>query len=231
MTDSTLDTAYAAYKADPNPDNLSRVVGYLQPSIDFGLAQHGMSGDPLIRAKAKSYAADAVMKYDPSFGASLPTFLSHQLRQLSRATRQLRSPVHIPDRIQKESLLMHQATQRYQDEHGREPDTLELADFTGIPVKRIEHVRKYQRAIPTQEAIGETADQTPDHDLEALDYVYHDADHVDRRILDLKLGYAGHPVLPAAQVALKLKLTPTQLSRRSARLALRINRIAEILKS
>ena len=71
----------------------------------------------------------------------------------------------------------------------------------------------------------------PDFDLEALEYVFHDSDHVDRRILEMKLGYAGHPTLPPKAIAAALKLSPTQLSRRSARLSMRINNIASALKN
>ena len=207
------------------------VLRSLRPTIDFNLAQYNAGNDPLVRAKAMSYAADAVKKFDPSMGVKLTTHLSAQLRQLSRVVRQSRSPVRIPERMQLEAMNLNHARTRFFDEHGREPDTLELADFTGTPVKRIEKIRKYQVAIPSEAAMGEQAHAEPDYDSEALDYVFHDSDHVDRRILEMKLGYAGHPVMTPKAIATALRLSPTQLSRRSARLALRINSIAQTLKN
>ena len=231
MAYADLDQHYAAYKSDPTPDNLHNVVKALKPTIDYHLGQQNSLQDPLIRAKAVSYAADAVRKYDPKFGASLPTFLSSQLRQLSRAVRQSRSPVRIPERVQIESMKLNQAKQSFFDEFNREPDTLELADYTGVPVKRIEKIRTYQIAMPSEEGMGSQEISAPDFSKEALEYVYHDADHTDRRILDMKLGYAGHPVSPAKDVAVALNLSPTQLSRRSARLSKRIHDIEQILRS
>jgi hypothetical protein len=226
-----VDQLYSTYKTEPSQDNLTRVVGALRPTIDYALGQRGLSGDPLMRAKSMSYAVDAITRYDPAAGASLPTFLSSQLQQLGREARQFRSPVYVPDRIRIESMQLNQAVQGFQDTHGREPDTLELADFTGTPVKRIETIRKYQVATPGEEAAGQTGTVMPDYEQEALEYVYSDSDHIDRRIMELKMGYAGHPVLPPAKVGESLRLTPSQLSRRSARLALRINKINQILNS
>ena len=231
MNYADIDQHYTAYKIDPTPENLTRVVDTLKPTIEYHLGQHNALQDPLIRAKAVSYAADAVQKYDPKFGASLPTFLSSQLRQLSRAVRQARSPVRIPERIQLDSMKLNQATQSFKDEFNREPDTLELADYTGVPMKRIEKIRKYQVAIPSEEAMGSQEAEGPDFGKEALEYVYHDSDHTDRRILEMKLGYAGHPVFVPKDIAVKMNLTPTQLSRRSARLASRINSIEQTLRS
>lgn len=231
MTATALDQAYSIYAADPTPQNKAAVVEHLAPTIHYGLASYGLDGDPLMRTKALSFAADAVEKFDPKHGASLPTFLSHQLRQLGRASRQLRSPVRIPDRVQTDAYGLHKATQAFVDRHGREPDTLELADATGMSVKRIEHVRTYQRPVPSEADLAAVSGEEPDFDREAADYVYHDSDHLDRKIMEGKMGYAGYSPMTPAQLALKLKLTPSQLSRRSARLALRISQIANVLKS
>ncbi len=229
MADLDIDQLYSAYSTDPSPDNLSKVVRALEPTINYNLGSMGADRDPFVRAKAMSYAADAVKKFSPTGGAGLPTFLSSQLRQLTRTVRQSRSPVRIPERIQIEAMKLNHARKSFFDEHNREPDTLELADFTGVPVKRIEKIRKYQVAVPSEEAMGETEQEGPDFQREALEYVYHDSDHVDRRVMELKMGYAGHPVMQPKDIGVALGLTPTQLSRRSARLAMRINNIVNSL--
>lgn len=231
MADLDINQIYDEYTKAPSPDSLTKVVKALRPTIDFNLAQQNSANDPLVRAHAMSFAADAVTKYDPKFGASLPTFLSSQLRQLSRTARQSRNPVRIPERIQLEAMKLNHARRRFFDEHDREPDTLELADFTGMPVKRIEKVRKYQVAIPSEEAMGEQEHEGPDYSKDAMEYVYNSSDHIDRRVMEMKMGYAGHPVMEPSAVAMALGLTPTQLSRRSARLAIRMNKIIDTLST
>lgn len=222
--------AYEIYQAERSPENLSKVVDSLGPTIKYSLAQYNSMDDPLVHGHARLFAAHAVEQFDPTHegAASLPTFVSSHLRQLNRTVRQSRSPVNMPERMQLDAYKMSQAVKSFQDEHGREPDSLELADATGMPIKRIAKVRRSQVAVPSEVNGGDLpGNDEPDHDAEALDYVYHDADHTDRRILEMKTGYAGHPVMPPQMIALHLKLTPTQLSRRSMRLTAKINALRE----
>jgi hypothetical protein len=69
-----------------------------------------------------------------------------------------------------------------------------------------------------------------DYSDEALHYVYQQADKTDRDIIEMKTGYGGkyQPMVPK-QIAQVLNLTPVQLARRSARLAMRVNEARENL--
>jgi hypothetical protein len=226
---SETEQLYEAYRQKPGPDTLHAVVRTLKPTIQYSLGAVGALGDPLLEAKANLHAATAVERYDPAHGAALPTFVASSLRQLARDSRLSRSPVNLPDRVQLDAYTLHRATSAFVDQHGREPDTLELADATGLPVKRITKLRGFQKTVPSESQVGDVGQEGPDWDREALEYAYHDSDHTDRRILEMKTGYGGHPVLSPKETALRLKLTPSQLSRRSARLTARINKIRAAL--
>lgn len=232
MPDQVLDSAYTSWRNSRAPEDLHRVVQHLQPTIRYSLASVGALDDPVVFSKALLHTAQAVEKFDPSQpgAASLPTYVSSQLRQISRDARASRSIVKMPERIQLDAYKLSKARKAYADQHGRDPDTLELADFTGMPVKRIEKVNRFSFALPTEEQAGDlAASEGPDYEREALDYVYHDADHTDRRILEMKTGYGGNPQLSPQAIALAMNLTPSQLSRRSMRLADKINRIRNSL--
>jgi DNA-directed RNA polymerase specialized sigma subunit len=231
-TEPTVDDLYKTYKSQPTQDNLSSVVASLHPTINYALSAVGSQNDPVVKSKALVHTAKAIQKYDPSFGASLPTYISSQLKQLSRASRQARSITKIPERVQIEGFKLFQAQKKFEDEHGREPDVLELADYTGMPVKRIEKIRKYSYTMPSESQIPdiETEESEPNFQREAMDYVYHDADYLDRKILEYKTGYGGMPTMEPKHIALKLQLTPSQLSRRSAKLTAKINQIEQTLR-
>lgn len=225
-----IDQAYSAYKLQPSPETLSGVVDALHPTIHYALGSVGAADDPVVQGKAKLYAAHAVEHYDPSSGANLATHVGWQLKQLSRSARQSRSPVHIPERIQLDGYKLYQAEKQFQDENGREPDALELADHTGLSVRRIEKIRSQQMAVPSEGAVGDSLNEEgPDYDREAVEYVHTAADHTDRRILEMKTGYGGHPLMAPKDIAAKLNLTPTQLTRRSIRLTHQINELREAL--
>ena len=226
------DSVYQDWAAAPDSTKLNSVVRSLAPVIHHSLSSIGAHDDPVLQTKAKVFAAKAIKKYDPACGASLATWTSSQLQQLRRAKRETQSAVDIPDRTKIDAYKLHQAEQSFMDEHDREPDLLELADFSSIPVKRIQKIRSTFRPVPSEAGIGGAGTQhETTYDSEALQYVHQDSDHIDRRILELKTGYGGHPETSPQEIGIMLKLTPSQLSRRSTRIAVKINELEEALRS
>ena len=225
-----LNTLYGAYQANPTPESLHSVVKALEPTIGYSLASVNASNDPVVRAKASLYAGEAIKKFNPADpdAASLPTFVASHLRQLSRTSRASRSPVSIPERIQLDAYKLDQAKKKFTDRTGREPDMVELADEVKLPIKRIEKIHRYQFSVPSEVSLGgDINEEGPDFDKDAVEYVYHDADYTDRKILEMKTGFGGNPTMIPRDIAIKLNLTPTQLSRRSMRLTDRINKIRD----
>lgn len=223
---------YQVYKKKPTQQNLSAVLKSLQPTIQYALNANNALGDPFVKTMADVYAVEAVKKYDPSQDTNLNTWVGSELRQIGRVARQSRSVLKVPERTQMDAFRLMSATKELEDKLGREPNVGELADHTGYSVKRIEKVRTQTRAVPSQANIGgELEQEGPDFTTEALDYVYNEADHVDRKILEHKVGYGGAELLEPQVVATKLGLTPSQLSRRSARLSLKINEYQNLLET
>lgn len=219
---------YDTWKADPTPANLYAVTKSLKPTIDSVLASLGGTGSPDVATRARVVAAKAIQSYDPAYGASLPTWVSQQLRQLTRDVRKSNNTISIPEGVQLDGFTLKQAEQQFVDEHDREPTVNELADMTGLSVKRITDVRNKLKPVATEGAFTDEEGNVgivgslPDFDQEAVDYVYNDSDLIDRQILEMKLGYGGHDVLDNAAIMQKLGLTPVQLSRRVNRLTMRI---------
>jgi hypothetical protein len=227
-----INDLYEKWKTDPTPDNLVPVVDAMKPAISHALASLNVSNDPYMRTQAKLVAANAIKSYDPSSGAQLPTWVSQQMNRLRRIRRQSQMVMDIPERTMLDAAAIHRAEQEFMDEHDREPDAVELSDKLGMPVKRIQKVKTSFRKTPTAEAVGEESLAGMDADMmnEAMEYVYHEADHIDRKILEHKTGYGGAEVLSPADTARKLKLTPVQLTRRSARLAMKIQDLEDSLR-
>lgn len=229
---SDIDKRYETWKIDPTPGNLRNVVDGLQPAIDYSLRSINAGDDRLMRSRARALTAKAVQSYDPSYGAALPTWTSQQLMPLRRIRREVQQPVKVPERTQLDAMSLMRAENEFMEKFNREPDVEELADWSKIPRKRIEKIRRQYRRMPSQEALGDSIVQTEtDYTGEALDYIYRDADQIDRQIIEMKTGYGGKydPAEPK-DIALKLKLTPSQLSRRSARLAMQIQEVEDSLR-
>ena len=228
---------YDRWRVQKDGDSLYEVTKSLRPTIDSVVASLGGTGNPQIAAKARVIAAKAVQSYDPSAGATLPTWVSQQLRQLTRDIRKSNNMVHVPDGVQLDGYTLYRAEKEFEDEHGREPTVEELADISHLSIKRIKDVRSKMRPIVT-DADTESEDgssmltmENSDYMQDALDYVYAESDRNDKKILEYTVGYGGTTPLDAKQIMQKLKLTPVQLSRRKARLSMRINEVVDGLSA
>lgn len=229
-------TPYDLYKLNPTQKNLANVTRSLKPTIDSVLASLGDPGNPHLRSRANVVAAKAIKAYDPNAGASLPTWVSSQLRQLTRDIRKSNNTLSIPEGVQLDSYALYRAEQDFMEEHDREPTLTELSDLTHLSPKRIKDIRKKVKAVVTDGAtIGEDGSEmvqgsTVDYSKDALDYVYNDSDTTDKKLLEYTTGYGGETPLDNATIMKKLKLTPVQLTRRKARLSLRVQQIIDDLE-
>jgi len=229
--DADLDTTYASWQADPTPENLNQVVKTLEPITRYALRTYNAADNPLLRQQARLFAAEAVKSFDPTKGAKLTTWTASNLRQLGRARRALNAPVKVPERAQLDMLHVHKAELEFMDKHGREPDVRELADAARFSPDKIAALRKSFRPVVSQDAMGDLQQShAPALSDEAIDYVHRDADYVDRKILEWKTGWKGSEIRSPQDIAVSLKLTPSQLSRRSAKLALKINDVTNMLE-
>lgn len=224
-------TPYELYKLNPTQQNLAAVTRHLRPTIESVIASLGDAGNPHLRSRANVVAAKAIKSYNPEAGASLATWVSSQLRQLSRDARKSNNVLSIPEGVQLDSYALYRAEREFMEEHDREPTLKELSDLTHLSQKRIVNIRKKVKAVVADEAtVGEDGTELAqgsetDHSQEAMDYIYNDSDTTDQKLLEYLLGYGGETPLDNKTIQKKLKLTPVQLTRRKARLAMRFNTI------
>lgn len=226
---------YEQWKADPTPANLHACTKSLQPTIDSVVASMGASGNPQVLAKARVMAAKAIKSYDPSQGASLPTWVSSQLRALAREIRKSDNVLSVPEKVQLDAYAIKRAELDLTDELGREPSMQELADRSHLSIRRIRDVNKKLHPVAQEGAFQDGGDtflkgNDVDFSQDALDYVYNDSDLLDQLILEATTGYNGKPALSNAELMKKFSLTPVQLTRRKQRLSLRIKQILEDLE-
>lgn len=230
--DLTIASLYENWKEDPTQENFSRVLKSLQPTIRYALASNNSLGDTLIETKAKVLAAKAIRKYDPEYGTGLPTYLTRQLQKLTRVTRDLRNPVKIPERFYFEAAALSKAENDFKDKYEREPSLEELADASGMSIKKIGQIRnKFLKQISEGSYFANvTSEDTPGSvDLqkgeqadmleEAMGYVYNTLDHRDKKIMEYTTGYMGSDKLTPKEISKKLNISQSQISRITAKIA------------
>lgn len=223
---------YAQWQKTPDKTSLHRVVESLEPTIGWSLSKMGAGQDPLMQAKARVFAAEAVKSWDPAANTSLSTWVGHQLGRMYRFRRLSSQVLAVPERVQLDASSIARGTAAFQDRHNREPDEDELADEIGLSKKRIGDVRKSMLSMPGESSLAgfNPATAASDHTAEAMDAAYDDADSIDRMIMEHRMGYNNKPMLPTPLLLQKTKLSPPQLARRAGRLANRIGGITSDLE-
>lgn len=221
--------AYTQWQQTQTADDLHSTVHALSPVIHRAVTAIGAADDPAVVSKARLLAAGAVRSYSPEHGAALPTWVAHALTPLRRYKRLSGQTLQVPERIQLDAFHLDNVRKQFVDAHDREPDQVELGDAARMAPRRLREVQRAQFSMPGENAMeggtSQLLQSRPEFSDEAMDYVYRDADYVDRAIMEGRMGYNGVPVLDTPKLLQRTKLSPFQLSRRAASLAMRIQKI------
>lgn len=225
---SPSDAVYAAWAADPTPENLKAVLDDLEPTINAEV-QRFSGPKPLLRSRARALAVKAVRSYDPASGARLRSWVVTQLQPLSRYNNALK-PVYVPEDAARKSYAVSRARESFVDEYGRDPTDEELADRVGISVARLRKVQRMTPAVVNEpQAAGEEDDNVPDYAIyrsnpvqAASDAVYDGLGERDRRIFDLRTGSHGQAAMSGQDIAALLKVSPAFVTQRANDIADRI---------
>lgn len=213
-------------------EELAAAVNELRPKLAYHLHRYGLGADPLAAGHARALAANALKTYDPASGASFNTWLDRSMQPLSRFKRLRATAVKVPEKIQLDAYRVNRALMDFEETHEREPEPEELADAAGLSVKRLDQITRSFRKMSGEDAFEGNLPSDYDVDFvsEALEAVWDEADKIDRKIIEHKTGFGGQPMLSPKEIALQLKLSPVELSRRSARIGAKMDVILEHLE-
>lgn len=226
--------SYDAWLGDPSPDNMAKIVESLDPAINSEIQRYS-GPKPLLRSKARSLAIQAIKKYDPARGAQLRSWVVTQLQPLSRYGQQLR-PIHASEMAIRQAAELNRVSTELSDEIGHTPNHEELADKTGLSVKRIKMLRRTVIPVVSEGALAGNAETDEGPNLpgtnqsnmlgNAEEIVYDSINERDKQIYDWKIGRHGKPVLSNGEIAKRLGVTPALISQRSAQLAIQVRDLA-----
>jgi DNA-directed RNA polymerase specialized sigma subunit len=220
-----LNQAYDDWMKDPSPGSNVRFLESMRPVMTAAVKTYVGQDDPTAYSHAKLLTLAAARKYDPTQKTQLRTHLLTQLQPLRRFAAKRRFVTHVPESVQYEASGMRTATTELTERLGREPSDMELADHTGLSLKRLQHVRKFvmprAEGMPREE-YADPATQFSKPMDEWTDFVYHDLDDVDRKIMEWRIGYNGNKILSTTEIAKRLGLSLGAVSQRANKISARI---------
>ncbi len=216
---------FNTWKVDSNPHNTTKLLTRLQPTIDRAISAHVGKPDPILRSRARQITLNAVKSYDP-MKAKLSTHLFNQLQGLKRIYRKQTQIIPIPERVSLAQGQLISAEAELLEQLGREATTSELADYTGLSLKRLKQIRTapsnampegYYEGLGDEEGGGGFSPEVEGGPTRAyIELVHGDLDKANQFIMEATLGMYGRAKLSNQQIAMKLGLTPGAVSQRKA---------------
>lgn len=216
---------FGLWQGNPSPHFTSRLLTRLQPTVDRAISAHIGQSNPILKSRAKQLSLQALRSYDP-YKAKLSTHLFNQLQGLKRVARKQTQIISVPERVSLAQGHILQAEAELTERLGRDPTNAELADHTGLSVRRLGQIRQapsnampegYYESLGADEGGGGFLPGVESGPSSAyLELVHGDLDKSNQFILESTLGLHGRPRLSNQQIAAKLGLTPGAVSQRKA---------------
>lgn len=231
MSDSMLEpefeSAFKSWQASPGPQTNSALLKAVSPVIDTALTTYGgKSYSPTLRSHARSMALKSFQTYDPTRGRLRSHMLS-SLQRLRRVGAQEQQIISIPESVSLDHQHLTEAEKDLADVQGRMPSDYELADKTGLSLKRIAYIRRSQLPVAegtTQlnvdgEGPQDVGVNIPGRQNQAWEnFVYLDLGNTDRFIMDAVMGRNGRRPMTVSQIAQALRITPSAVSQRTQKI-------------
>lgn len=220
----TLEKKIVSWQKTQDRAQAGEILRELDPYIQTSVNKYA-GGSPVAVGKARGMTIKALQTYDPQ-KASPQTFIDRQLQGLKRWNQQYVGGVKLPSRMILERRRMLNTETEFEDEHGRPPNTAELADRLNIPIKKIQTLREMRFAVPESTEISNQDDEvtylgdmsTKSYQDKWVELVYHDLDDRDKIILEHTVGLYGKRPMSSQNIAKKLRITPAAVSQRSKRI-------------
>ena len=218
--DMDIGTLVSAWQRTPDDGQLTaEVLKRMQPTISSAINSYAPGMERQLTVKAARLTLDALRTYDPKRGVAASTHVFHNLKRLNRLGARAQNIIPQSEYAAAERKLVLSAFDKFTDDRGREPSLGELADATGLSIKRLERVLDSNSVVNesstlTQDSMKDTLGTSGLTDDDYLEYVYASVDPVSQKIIEWTSGRRGAAILSNNQIAAKLSISPAAVSQR-----------------
>lgn len=168
-----------------------------------------------VRAEFTNHAIKGFETYDPNRGAGLGTHVNWQMMKAKRFIATYGGGVgRIPENRSYQVQVFTNARDELSDQLGREPTALELADQLKWPVKQVSAMQlEVRREVPSSMLQSDMMSIKPSRTAEVVRLVQYELSPEERSVMEHLLGLNGKPQLKPGQIAEKMNMTPSKVSR------------------
>lgn len=168
----------------------------------------------VIESEVKNLMVNALYDFDPKREVQLNTFLINRLKKVSRMIYKYQNIGTIPeqraikiDTFKKIRTFLH-------DKLNREPNAMELAEELKWPLKEVDRMEKELRAsVPMGPELAGMPFVESSKGQEILDLIYYELTPQEKLVYEYLTGYGGKPELSGQEIAKKLNISPSTVTR------------------
>ncbi len=235
MIEPEFESHFLNWQEQRSPASTAAFLTAISPILDNAVKTYGGSSPgPTVKTKAKLIALKAAEGYDPK-RAKLRTHLMTHLQGLRRVAAREAQPITVPERVALDAHRAYRSEAELRDRLGRIPSVSELADETGLSLRRLGHVTR-SRPVTAEGSLMSAGEGGPEQFNPSVtgspagwhEFVYHDLGPIDQVVMEHTLGLHGRPILPKQVIARKLGVSPGAVSQRAARIQALLDRRDEL---
>jgi DNA-directed RNA polymerase specialized sigma subunit len=205
-----------------DPEALAPLLSSLNPVITAQVNRHRAPRiyKPAIEAHARTLTVQALRRYDPSKSTAIASHVQNNLKGLNRYVKKHQNFTRIVEAQANKIGPYTRAKGLLQEELGRDPTTLEIADHLKMSVKKIERLEMEIRPdIFSLPATGEDAfesspfeEVSPQH-REVLEMLPYELTSDETAVFNHLFGRGGkRKITVMGDIAKELKWSPSKVS-------------------
>lgn len=222
------------WKTTNSKSDLKELLRAYDPVVHKWVSQFAHSGVPYpaLEAETKLNTIKAFQSYDPSKGTQLNTHVTNYLQKGQRLVYENKALTRIPEHRATRVSTYMTVRDHLKEKLNRDPSMAELREelMASHPISdgidhwshaEIERMEKelHKTLLTSEDSLQEMAVQTPSEESKLLDYIYYELNPQEQLVYELLTGRNGKPVMDGINIAKKLNMTPSRVSRIRQRIA------------
>jgi len=209
------------------PEKLAELVMSLDPLIQKRVNQ--FMGAPLprsaIEAEARKQAIGAIESYKPNKGAALGTHVNNYLQKVFRYVSTYQNVGRLPESRTAKIDIFNKTKSYLEQQKGREPSTIELADELNWSPKEVGRMEvELRKDLGLETSFGGMQLLDVNKHAELLTFGYFELTPEEQLVFDYSVGAHGKLRLTMDQIAKRLDKTPRQIGLIKTRIVAKLKR-------
>ena len=210
------------------PQEMKPLLGQFRGTINSQVFKYRANPNipqSALRAEFTNRAIEAFDNYDPKRGASLHTHVNWQMMKGRRFVTTYSNVGRIPEsRAYKVGEFINKRSE-LSDKLGREPSAHELADRLKWPIKQVNSMQlEVRREVPTSVLAADTVADKPSREAEVLRLIQYELNPEEQLVMEYTYGLNGKTKIRPGQIATKMKMPPSKVSRMKLGIATKMKR-------